>query len=165
MPPMEDARRGHVEEKPIAAPAGPIARLAPWLPTKCPAACPQHTLFFERPAMSLRTRKLGPTQRPSRGSREIAESLIDQSKQRNLELSEFRVSDRPPGSYAKTGVMSGLATTRNNSRNLRMADQPATWRVDQAGFPFAARLSNSRRLVEASAYRLYRRRPVLKLAP
>jgi hypothetical protein len=50
--------------------AGPIARLAPWLPTKCPAACPQHTLFFERPAMSLRTRKLGPTQRPSRGSRE-----------------------------------------------------------------------------------------------
>src|SRR5258708_4136627 len=61
---------GHVEEKPIAAPAGPIARLAPWLPTKCPAACPQHTLFFERSAMSLRTRKLGPTQRPSRGSRE-----------------------------------------------------------------------------------------------
>ncbi len=47
-----------------------IARLAPWLPTKCPAACPQHTLLFERPAMSLRTRKLGPTQRPSRGSRE-----------------------------------------------------------------------------------------------
>src|ERR1700730_4628426 len=50
----------HVEEKPIAAPAGPIARLAPWLPTKCPAACPQHTLFFERPAVSLRTRKPGP---------------------------------------------------------------------------------------------------------
>jgi hypothetical protein len=57
---MEDARRGHVEEKPIAAPAGPLAR---WLPAKCPAACPQHTLLFERPAMSLRTRKLGPTQR------------------------------------------------------------------------------------------------------
>ena len=43
--------------------------LLPWLPTKC-SACPQHTLFFERSAMSLRTRKLGPTQRPSRGSRE-----------------------------------------------------------------------------------------------
>ena len=71
-PPMEDARRRHVEEKPIAAPAGPIARLAPWLPTKCPAACPQHTLFFERSAISLRTRKLGPTQRPARGSRETA---------------------------------------------------------------------------------------------
>src|SRR5260370_20931211 len=68
---MEDARRRHVEEKPIAAPAGPIARLAPWLPTKCPAACQQHTLFFERSAMSLRTRKLGPTQRPSRGSLEM----------------------------------------------------------------------------------------------
>ena len=65
---MRGAR--HVEGKPIAAPAGPIARLAPWLPTKCPAACPQHTLFFERSAMSLRTRKLGPTQRPSRGSRD-----------------------------------------------------------------------------------------------
>jgi hypothetical protein len=37
---------------------------------KHPAACPQHTLFFERSAMWLRTRKLGPTQRPSRGSRE-----------------------------------------------------------------------------------------------
>jgi hypothetical protein len=60
---------GHVEEKPIAAPADPIARLAPLLPTKCPAACSQHTLFFERSAMSLRTRKLGPTQRPSRDSR------------------------------------------------------------------------------------------------
>jgi hypothetical protein len=45
---------GHVEEKPVAA------------PTKCLAACPQHTLFVERPAMSLRTRKLGPTQRSSR---------------------------------------------------------------------------------------------------
>jgi hypothetical protein len=30
---MEYARRRHVEEKPIAAPAGPTARLAPWLPT------------------------------------------------------------------------------------------------------------------------------------
>lgn len=28
---------------------------------------------------------------------------------------------------------------------FRVADQPATWRLDQAGFPFAARLSNSRR--------------------
>ena len=45
---------GHVEEKPVAA------------PTKCLAACPQHTLFVERPAMSLGTRKLGPTQRSSR---------------------------------------------------------------------------------------------------
>jgi hypothetical protein len=25
-----------------------MARLAPWLPTKCPATCPQHTLFFEK---------------------------------------------------------------------------------------------------------------------
>ena len=33
---------------------------------KYPAACPQHTLFFERSAMSL-TRKLGPRSRPSRG--------------------------------------------------------------------------------------------------
>src|ERR1700733_10021147 len=61
---------GHVEEKPIATPAYSITWLAPWLPTKCPAACPQHTLLFERPAMSLRTRKLGPTQPQSRASRE-----------------------------------------------------------------------------------------------
>ena len=61
---------GHVEEKPVAAPAGPIARLDPWLPTKCPRARPQHTLFFERSAMSLRTRKLGPRSGPSRGSLE-----------------------------------------------------------------------------------------------
>jgi hypothetical protein len=79
---MEDARRGHVEEKPIAAPAGPIGRLAPGLPTKCPAACPQHTLFFEGPAMSLRTRKLGPTQRPSRGSRETGFTVTCEFQQR-----------------------------------------------------------------------------------
>ena len=34
--------------------------------------CPQHTLFFEGSAISLRTRKLDPTQRPSRGSGETA---------------------------------------------------------------------------------------------
>jgi hypothetical protein len=34
---------GHVEEKPIAAPADPIARLAPWLPTKCPAVARQNS--------------------------------------------------------------------------------------------------------------------------
>src|SRR5260370_17473339 len=67
---------GHVEEKPIAAPAGPIARLAPWLPTKCPAACPQHTLFFERSAMSLRTRNL--TQR--NGRRKVPEKRCSRLK-------------------------------------------------------------------------------------
>jgi hypothetical protein len=66
---MEDARLRAPEEKPIAAPANPIARLAPCLPTKCPAACPQHILFFEKPAISLRTRKLA--QRS--GRREVPE--------------------------------------------------------------------------------------------
>ncbi len=54
---------GQVEKKPIPAPAGPIARLAP---------CQQNILrharsilhFSKDSAMSLRTRKLGPTQRP-----------------------------------------------------------------------------------------------------
>lgn len=38
--------------------AGPIARRAPWLPTKYPAACQQHILFLKRSAMSLRTQKV-----------------------------------------------------------------------------------------------------------
>src|SRR5260370_39563427 len=67
---------GHVEEKPIAAPAGPIARLAPWMPTKCPAPCPKHTLFVERSAMSLRTRNL--TQR--NGRRKVPEKRCSRLK-------------------------------------------------------------------------------------
>jgi hypothetical protein len=63
---------------------------------KYPAACPQHTLFFERSAMSLRTRKLGPTQRPSRGSRE------------NGVLSNFDPGRLPTANLPKTGTFQVL---------------------------------------------------------
>jgi hypothetical protein len=39
---------GHVEEKPIAAPAGPIVQLAPGLPTKCPAGMPVAYSIFRK---------------------------------------------------------------------------------------------------------------------
>src|ERR1700722_10118433 len=41
---------------------------------------------------------------------QIAEALIELPRR----IPEFRVDRRPPESYPKTGVMSGLATTRNS---------------------------------------------------
>jgi hypothetical protein len=39
--------QGTLKGNPVAAAAGQVAPLAPCLPTECPAACPQHTPFFE----------------------------------------------------------------------------------------------------------------------
>jgi hypothetical protein len=43
----------------------------------------------------------------------IAESLIERGWPRNLRLPQLRSGHRLLGSYPKTGVMSGLATTRD----------------------------------------------------
>src|SRR5258708_29015358 len=102
----------HVEEKHIAALAGPIARLAHWLPTKCPSACPQHTLFFERSAMSLRTRKLGPRSGPSRGSLEtgFAEASTTRARDQSRTCRKARL-------YGNYGITSGLPVNRQPGCN------------------------------------------------
>ena len=44
--------------------------------------------------------------------RVLAQTARTQFKERHQSMARFHPSHRPPGSYPKTGAMSGLATTR-----------------------------------------------------